>query len=251
MTDGVYRVGGAPATPESAAWFAALSSRSPVSYTSAGRWWEMPVPVDGLVHITRMGRRRLDWPPGVRVHRVALDRSAITPHRGLWVTTRAETVLDCLGWLSVGMARTLADRAVQQGWLSLDHVARRLEDQPGRWGNRQIRRLAPHIGDGAAAESERLLQQSLRRAGIGGWVPNLPFMAGGRRFEIDIAFPELKIAIEVDGYRYHRADDRFQTDRTKQNALISAGWRVLRFTWADIDDRPAYVIREILHLLAA
>lgn len=248
---GVFRVGGAPAAPASPAWFAALSSHSPVSFVSAARWWEMQVDDDALVHITRFDRRRLDWPVGVRVHRVALTDDAVTRHRGLLVTTRAETVLDCMGWLSLGRARVLADRAVQQRWITMADVDRRLREQRGRWGNRQIRLLAPFIGDGADAESERRLQRMLRNANVTGWIAHLPFVAGGRRFEIDIAFPELKLAIEIDGYAYHSSDDRFQRDRTKQNALIAAGWRVLRFTWADLDDRPGYVLAQILQLLAA
>jgi very-short-patch-repair endonuclease len=153
--------------------------------------------------------------------------------------------------MSLGRARSLADRAVQQSWLSAKDVINRLDTQPGRWGNRQLRRLLPAIGDGADAESERRLQQILRTRGITGWVAHLPFVACGRRFEIDVAFPELKVAIEVDGYRYHSGDVRFQTDRTKQNALVAAGWRVLRFTWADINERPDRVVREIMQLLAA
>jgi very-short-patch-repair endonuclease len=249
--DGVYRLGGAPSTTGESAWFAVLSTRSPLSFVSAARWWDMPVADDGLVHITRFARRRLDWPDGVRVHRVAIDRASITRHRGLWVTTPAETVLDCAGWLPLARARTLADRALQQGWCDLEKVRQRLEDSPGRWGNRQIRRLSRHLGDQADAESERKLHRLLRSAGLTGWVPQLPFVAGGRRFAIDVAFPELRLAIEIDGYAYHSSDDRFQRDRTKQNALIAAGWRVLRFTWADLDERPRYVIAQILQLLAA
>lgn len=249
--DGVYRLGGAPSTAGESAWFAVLSTRSPLSFVSAARWWDMPVDDDRLVHITRFGRRRLDWPDGVRVHRVAIDRASITRHRGLWVTTPAETVLDCMGWLPPVQARILADRALQQGWCGLEQVERRLEDSPGRWGNRQIRRLSRHLGDQAHAESERTLHRLLRSGGITGWVPQWPFVAGGRRFAIDVAFPEQRLAIEIDGYAYHSSDDRFQRDRTKQNALIAAGWRVLRFTWADLAERPSYVIAQILQLLAA
>ena len=249
--DGVYRLAGAPSTTAESAWFAVLSTRSPLSFLSAARWWDMPVADDGLVHITRFGRRRLDWPVGVRVHRVAIDQASITRHRGLWVTTRPETVLDCMGWLPLARARTLADRALQEGWCRPDNVRQRLEDSPGRWGNRQIRRLSRHLGDQAHAESERKLHRLLRSAGISGWVPQLPFVAGSRRFEIDVAFPALRLAIEIDGYAYHSSDDRFQRDRTRQNALIAAGWRVLRFTWADLDERPSYVISQILQLLAA
>jgi len=168
------------------------------------------------------------------------------------VTTRVETILDCMGYLPIGPARTLADRALQQRWLAVEDAARRLETQPGRWGNRQIRRLLTQIGDGAAAESERRLHRILRQAGITGWVPNLAVTAiNGQRFEIDVAFPAAMLAIEVDGYAYHSDDARFQGDRTRQNALIASGWRVLRFTWADLERRPRVVIRQIQTLLAA
>lgn len=248
---GVYRAAGAPSTDETPAWFAVLSSGSPLSYLSAAIWWEMPVPYDGLLHITRSDRRRLDWPAGVRVHRVQLTQSAVTTRRGMPVTTRAETLLDCIGWLGFGDAAALADRAIQQRWLAVADVRQRLEDQPGRWGNKQVRALLPQIGDGAAAESERRLHRLLRAAGIHGWTPNLGVVMDGQRFEIDVAFVGLRLAIEVDGRRYHSADARFQADRTKQNALIAAGWRVLRFTWADIVERPRDVIAAISALLAA
>ena len=249
---GVYRAAATPVTTHTAPWFAVLRTNSPLSFASAAAWWGMPVLSDGLVHITRWDRRRLTWPPGVRVHRVALAPSAVVEHMGMDVTTRVETILDCMGYLPIGPARTLADRALQQRWLAVEDAARRLETQPGRWGNRQIRRLLTQIGDGAAAESERRLHRILRQAGITGWVPNLAVTAiNGQRFEIDVAFPAAMLAIEVDGYAYHSDDARFQGDRTRQNALIASGWRVLRFTWADLERRPRVVIRQIQTLLAA
>lgn len=241
---GIFRVAGAPFTPGAAAWFAVLSSRSPLSFLTAAEWWDMEVEQDGLVHITRLDRRRLDWPTGVRVHRVALLPDVVTERYGLQLTDRVETALDCMGWLPLTRARRFADRAVQQGWLSVQDIERRLRDQPRRWGNRQLRQLLLQVSDGAAAESERMLHRLLRSRGITGWVPNLAVIVSGHRYVIDVAFPHLRLAIEVDGFDYHRRD-RFQRDRTKQNALIGAGWTVLRFTWSDIEDRPEYVIASI------
>jgi very-short-patch-repair endonuclease len=40
------------------------------------------------------------------------------------------------------------------------------------------------------------------------------------------------VAVEIDGFAFHHAPDRFQRDRTRQNALVGLGWTVLRFTWA-------------------
>jgi len=39
-------------------------------------------------------------------------------------------------------------------------------------------------------------------------------------------------------------------DRYRQNALVLAGWRVLRFTYRMLVDEPDYVIATILAALA-
>ena len=101
---------------------------------------------------------------------------------------------------------------------------------------------------GAEAESERRLHRLLQRAGIQGWVANHAVFERGRLVaRIDVAFPGLKLAIEVDGFAYHSDRSRFQRDRTRQNDLTSLGWRIVRFTWADLVERPDYVLRTIQH----
>lgn len=65
------------------------------------------------------------------------------------------------------------------------------------------------------------------------------------RFRVDFAYPELLIAIEVDGYGSHSSPSAFQADRTRQNELVGKGWMVLRFTWADVVRRPERVARQI------
>ena len=248
---GVYRVAGAPDTAQAPAWFAVLSTRSPLSFLSGAGWWGMPVEPDGSVHITRFDRRRIAWPQGVRVHRVVLEPSAVVHLRGLPVTSRSETVLDCLGALTFGRALTLADRAMQQGWLSEADIHRRLREFSGRWGNRQIRRIADQLSHGVDAESERRLHALLRAAHLTSWVPQYRVATRAGTFLVDVAFPNRRLAIEVDGYAYHSDDVAFQRDRTRQNALIAAGWQVLRFTWSDIVERPNHVIAQIRALLAA
>lgn len=44
---------------------------------------------------------------------------------------------------------------------------------------------------------------------------------------------------------HHTDVDRFQRDRSRQNTLVGLGWTVLRFTWADLVERPRYVIATI------
>lgn len=249
--EAIYRVSGAPHIPEAECWIAALGTGSALSYLTAAGVWAMSVPTDGLLHVTRFERRRLDWPVGVRVHRVALDPSAVTARNGLLVTTPRETALDCLGWLRLSEARSFADRAIQQGWLTTVDIQRRLDEQPGRWGNKRLRMLLSDAGDGAQSKAERRLHELLRNAAVTGWQANFAVVIGGRRFVIDIAFPHQRLAIEVDGYRYHSSPYAFQSDRSRQNALAGAGWTVLRFTWSDLVDDGAAVIGAIVTLLAA
>ena len=86
----------------------------------------------------------------------------------------------------------------------------------------------------------------LRDAGIGGWVLGCPFGP----YRIDLAFPAAMVAIEVDGWAWHVDAERFRADRRKGNALVRAGWDLLRFTWHDLDGRPGEVLAEIVETLA-
>ena len=65
----------------------------------------------------------------------------------------------------------------------------------------------------------------------------------GRRFRIDIAFPETRLAVEVDGFQHHgRFLKDFKKDRCRQNLLTLNGWRILRFSAGEIrKDLPACV----------
>jgi very-short-patch-repair endonuclease len=102
--------------------------------------------------------------------------------------------------------------------------------------------IAATLGDGAAAESERSLHRILRAAGIQTWIPNYQVWAAGDLIAVvDVAVPQRRLAIEVDGMAYHVDVERFRRDRSRQNALVELGWTVLRFTWADVSERPGYV----------
>lgn len=56
-----------------------------------------------------------------------------------------------------------------------------------------------------------------------------------RRWRLDIAFPSQKVGVEIDGFGYgHQSKPGRIADNEKQNALVLSGWRVLRFTTADL-----------------
>jgi very-short-patch-repair endonuclease len=241
-------------TPSSVAqreWAAVLWSGGVLSHWSAARRWELPVSRPDRPHVTVADRRFRGRVPGVRVHRVPLPgRDRITV-QGLDLTSRPRTIIDVLRLERYGVARDLRDRALQQGWIEGNTLLRAVVDHPGRTGNVQLRRLHDETVAGAQAESERILHRILRGAGLGGWQPQFRVTVSGRCYVLDVAFPDARLAIEVDGRLAHGPwSDRFDDDRTRQNDLIRAGWRVLRFTWTHLQD-PAYVLSQIVQLLAA
>ena len=244
---GVYLVGGAPLTYRARLWCAVLATDGILAFATAAELWGMTDVRDEEIHLLLPHARRAVTPAGARLHRRRHGWDRKVRLGGLPVTGRADTVIDQLGVLDAKSAAMLADRAIQRGWLSQDDVAMRLRDHPRRPGNRQLRRIAARLGDGAASMAERRLHRILRANGIRGWKANFQVWSGGALVAVvDVAIPHLKIAIEVDGMAYHVDVDRFQRDRTRQNALVHMGWTVLRFTWSDLVDRPKYVVDSIL-----
>jgi very-short-patch-repair endonuclease len=159
--------------------------------------------------------------------------------------------MSLLARLPAHEAMRLADRALQRGWIDRSDLIERLRRYPKRYGNTQLRRLLDATADGAAAESERRLHRILNTAGICGWRANYPVWVSGELIAVvDVAMPEHRIALEVDGLAYHVDVDVFRHDRRRQNALLSLGWRVIRFTWADLTERPDYVLNVVRHVLA-
>jgi very-short-patch-repair endonuclease len=239
----VYVAGGAPLTLRARLWASVLATDGVISFHSAGQLWGVLDEPGATIHLTLPHARRVARPPGCTLHRVPVPRSEQRLRSELPVTSRSWTVLDLVATLPPAAATQLADRAVQRRWMTQDDLARRLRLQPGRTGNNQLRRVGALISDGAAAESERVLHRLLRRAGLRGWRPNYEVWAAGELVAVvDVALPELRVAFEVDGMAFHVDADRFGRDRHRQNTLVALGWTVVRFTWADLTDRPGYVV---------
>ena len=99
---------------------------------------------------------------------------------------------------------------------------------------------------GRAAQDDAQLARRRRLAALQGLLQQTKERVRMRlRYVIDIAFPEAKLAVEIDGWAWHMAVDRFRADRHKGNALVRARWDLLRFTWHDLDGRPESVFAEI------
>jgi very-short-patch-repair endonuclease len=66
-----------------------------------------------------------------------------------------------------------------------------------------------------------------------------------RKYEIDLAFPRLKVGVEVNGGVWngatgaHGSPLKILRDMEKGNLLVLAGWRVLRYTPSEVENGAA------------
>lgn len=169
---------------------------------------------------------------------------------GLPVTDRLRTAVDCLGLLPFEQALDL------YAWLGTHRVVTRnsisaaTRDAFNRAGTPQLRRLLNVTPHGAVSAAELRVHGALRRARVGGWTANAPILVAGRVVAVaDLLFDHERVIIEVDGLRAHSGQTAFIRDRRRQNALVAAGYLVLRFTWWDVVERPDAIVQEIVQTL--
>lgn len=74
-----------------------------------------------------------------------------------------------------------------------------------------------------------------------------------RRFKFDLAWPDQKVAVELEGGVYsggrHTRGKGFETDCEKYNLAILNGWYVLRYTTNMLKNDPVSAINQIQHLI--
>jgi very-short-patch-repair endonuclease len=242
----VYLVSGHRGTDEvwvRAAGLWAGGEPAAVTGPAAAYWHGMLDRAPAVVEITVPRATHRLSPFGIEVRRRDLQRADLVRHRDVWVASRAFAALETAMALPDGSA--FLDRALQK-YVSFPEVYRCYCRNLGRRRWTEAGRLIAAAADRADSGAERIIKRLLREAGLTGWVL-------GHRFGpylIDVAFPARRVAIEVDGWAWHVDVERFRADRRKGNALTSAGWTLLRFTWHDLVTRPDEVIAEILHALA-
>jgi very-short-patch-repair endonuclease len=246
---GIWRARACTATPLTGPWAAALASGAVISHRSAAAVHGYCQPPTGMVHVTVGDRSRIRIAPGIRVHRVPLADEDVAVVRGLRVAIGERAILECLRTEPLRDGRDLLDRALVEKWITEHDLDRELEESGGRWGSAKLRRLRVECSQGDSI-SERKLHSLLRGARIRGWTANAPVDVGFAILKFDVVFPRLKLILEVDGWRTHTEKARFQTDRTRQNAVVERGWRVLRFTWFDVTERPDYVLNRVRRAIA-
>ena len=126
----------------------------------------------------------------------------------------------------------------------------RLDDlaAPGRNGIAMIKKLvAERVTEQGLTESpfERLLFRTLRKGMLP--LPVCQMVIGDAR--VDFVYPDHRLVIEADGYRWHDGRLAWERDRVRMSELAARGWRVLLVTWLQLKYRVDEVIDRIRRAL--
>lgn len=59
---------------------------------------------------------------------------------------------------------------------------------------------------------------------------------------VDLAYPEGRVALEIDGFQFHDTRQGFDAERARGNELQALGWKVLRITSQHLAQHPVDVV---------
>jgi very-short-patch-repair endonuclease/predicted transcriptional regulator of viral defense system len=234
---GVYAVDGAPPTWLQSVAAVALSSQPGawVSHQTAATMWAMPGVSDGAIHVVTGLERRVRL-EGVCGHRSgALYTADLAVLHRVPVTAPARTLVDIAATLSYRQLGVAVDDAVRRRIVTLAALRRcvaRLREAPGRRLTVLQQLLAERLPgyDPGDSDLETRVLRLLIRNGFQPPAQQHRVRFRGRTFRIDLAYPAQRLAIELDGWEFHRTRSAFDDDRARANLLVAHGWTIVRFT---------------------
>lgn len=252
---GVFVVGAAPSSWEQTALGATLAAGpdTALCIRSAARGLGL-VERSGAMQLAVLDRRRVRL-PGVEVHRpVALDRTELSSVGPVPVTSAIRTLIDLAPSQPAPTMGALLDTAIRDHRATPDAVARRIVELAARGRpspSSLIEALALRCegyDPGRSALESRIIAALLAH-GLPEPVRQHPIVRGdGRRAHLDLAYPDVRLAIEVDGWAFHAGRGAFDADRVRANELVLLGWTVLRFTSAMTDEQICSTVARALGL---
>lgn len=250
---GVYRL---PHTAEQplaaeAAALLACTQNAVLSHHTASTLWRLRPGVARPVHVTIPWPGRGPRPAGLVVHRSRILLPAdIRTHEGLPITSPARTLLDVAGTLPDRDVERLLDEALfARRLVTRAQIAGLLGRAGTHPGRARLERVAGAHTCSTATDSppEEALVRLIRSAGLPEPVTQFPMLD----YRLDLYWPELRLAVEVDAYGTHGSPARFESDRRRDARLLAErAVAVVRLTREAIETRPLEVTAVLARTIA-
>ncbi len=252
---GVYRWAAAPVTWHQQLMAACLACGpgAVVSHRAAAALWGL-IPEAGAIEIS-VRRPRGPVPARVVVHRSRDLVSAHTTVRtGVPVTNPLRTLVDLGAVCSRSEVEDALDRGLISKRFSVAAAAWMLHEvaRPGRRGCGALRSVIDERALGDAPPDGLLEPKMANLLRTYGFPPAVfRHWVAAARAEIDFAYPDLRLGIEVDGFGVHGTPRAMTSDHERQRRLVAARWTIVRFTWHDVIRRPGRVAADLRAVWAA
>jgi very-short-patch-repair endonuclease len=193
--------------------------------------------------VTARTERRIE---GVRTHRCRfLNAQDATLIRGIPVTTVPRTLVDISSVLSLdSLARACHEAGVRYG-ITPRSVEAVLAQRPTIPGARKLRRVIYGDVNVTLSRLEAWALEVLRDDGFPRPITNRP--AGGRR--VDLRWPEYRLTVELDGYRFHNSRHSWEQDRRREREARARGDEFRRYSYGDVMEDPTFMLAELHSLL--
>jgi very-short-patch-repair endonuclease len=191
-------------------------------------------------------QRRIE---GVTTHRsrAAGDGRDATIVRGIPVTTVPRTLVDISSELSLdALARACHEAGVRYGATpnSVEAVLARRPNNPGAKKLRRVTHGDIHV---TLSKLEARFLELLRSENLP--LPRTNKPAGSHR--VDCRWPEQRLTVELDGYQFHNSRHSWEQDRRREREARARGDDFRRYTYGDVFERPALMLRELRYLSPA
>jgi len=239
----VYALVGVPPTMTQAV-AAAVYAAGPMAWAShatAGTLWGMPGVEPTNIEILTPPERKIGL-PGVRGHRsAALFSKDLTTLKRIPATAPERTLVDLSARYDEGALGRILDDGLRRRVIRLDRLRAcvgRLAGAPGRSPSAIQALLSERLPGYDPGDSD-LETRVLRLLLANGFPPPVQqhrLRLGGRTIRIDLAYPDVMVAIELDGWEHHRTRTAFDDDRARANLLVANGWSLVRFTSRSTDN---------------
>jgi very-short-patch-repair endonuclease len=167
--------------------------------------------------------------------------------RGIPVTSVERTLVDLAAVLGADdLARACHEAGVRYKTTAaaVEAVLTRRASSPGAGKLRRVLRGEVYV---TLSKLERRFLERLRTAGLP--LPETNRPAGG--FRVDCRWPQQRLTVELDSYRYHSSRYAWEQDRRREREARARGDEFRRFTYGDVFESPQLMMSELHALLRA
>ncbi len=193
--------------------------------------------------------------PGIDIHRsLTLTPQDVVVIRNIPVTCIARTILDLAEVLRPRELARVLEQAEVMGVFDLIALRDQIARNPGRIGAARLAVVLDgwKVDLGAVwSEFEDALLEALEATDIPRPVKNrwIVLDDGGPAIQPDMMWPQQRVVVLPDGWRFHRARAAFERNTRDDQRLIAAGWLPVPVTWWQLRDERARLVRMIVGLV--